>query len=80
MSLSNELVKEIDLLNQFSQSSVMEGIKIHHTASPELIAAGERLFNKGLIERSDGGYLTQAGIEALNHVKHLMAILNQGHI
>lgn len=75
MSLSTELLKEIEVLNLFSDDSIREGIKIHQDADAELIAAAARLFDKGLISQADGGYLSSLGIDAVEHVHGLITIL-----
>ena len=75
MSLSNELLKEIEVLNLFSDNSLREGIKIHHDADVELVAAVRRLHSKGLVTMEDGGYLSSLGIDAVEHVHGLLTIL-----
>ena len=72
----NEKMQEIRLLNQFDLTSTSSGIKIHsHEASKETIAAAERLFEKGLTDHVDGGYLTDRGIIAANHAQSLLKLL-----
>lgn len=61
--LNDLLVQELNLLLKFPDTSI-EGLKIHHDADSSLIAAAQRLFEKGLISQSDGGYLTDLGREA----------------
>ncbi len=79
MSVSAELIEEIHLLALFNLSSTQEGIKVHqHSATPEAVAAAERLFQKGLTTQADGGYLTRLGIEAAEHTQGLLSILNSG--
>ncbi len=74
---SNERLEEIKLLNQFDLGSSANGIKIHaQQASKEMVAAAERLFDKGLTDHIDGGYLTDRGIEAANHAQSLMRLLS----
>ncbi len=34
MHLSEEIIQELELLNLFSLSSTLEGLKIHHEADP----------------------------------------------
>ena len=75
MNYHAELVAELNLLNQFDLSTTQTGIKIHHDASPEVIAAAQRLFNKGLISQVDGGYLTDLGYQAAEHSQSLVSIL-----
>ena len=57
------LLQELNLLLKFPETS-LEGLKIHHDADPLIIAAAQRLFDKGLTTQSDGGYLTDLGKEA----------------
>ena len=71
MRITDNILQEIRVLSQFNPGSCLEGIKVHHDADPDLIAATERLFNKGLITQQDGGYLTDAGIELLRHLDSL---------
>jgi len=67
---SNEILEEIKLLNQFSLESTAIGIKVHsQQASEASVAAAARLFDKGLTDQIDGGYLTEQGIEAANHAQ-----------
>ncbi len=78
MIYSNERLEEIKLLNQFDLGSTANGIKIHaQQASKEMVAAAERLFDKGLTDHVDGGYLTDRGIEAANHAQSLMRLLSE---
>ncbi|MGY6276980.1 TIGR02647 family protein [Methylomonas sp. MgM2] len=75
MRLSDEIVAEIRLLSIFNLASHQEGIKVHHDAEPQLVEAAARLFGKGLTTQSDGGYLTDLGIEAAEHAQQLLTIL-----
>jgi len=76
MIYTKELLEEIKLLNQFNLDSMASGIKVHaHKAPAEAVEAAERLFNKGLTDHVDGGYLTDLGIEAANHAQSLIGIL-----
>jgi uncharacterized protein (TIGR02647 family) len=77
MTLPNGWLAEIEVLFQFSGDSIREGIKIHHDAKPELIAAAKRLHEKGLVTQDDGGYLTSLGIDAVEHVHALGLILTE---
>lgn len=73
----NEKMEEIKLLNQFDLGSTTSGIKIHaHEASKEIVDAASRLFEKGLTDHVDGGYLTDRGIEAAKHAQSLLRILS----
>ncbi|AQW66872.1 UNVERIFIED_ORG: uncharacterized protein (TIGR02647 family) [Pseudomonas parafulva] len=75
MSFSPELIAELEVLALFNLDSSQEGIKIHNTASPTLIAAAQRLHEKGLTDQPDGGYLTSLGHDAVESVQLLQNIL-----
>jgi len=75
MSYTPELIEEINLLALYNISSTQEGIKVHKTAGAAAVAAAQRLYDKGLITQADGGYLTNLGIEAAEHVQSLLTIL-----
>ncbi len=74
MTISDDLLAEIQLLSLFNLSSTSEGIKIHSDADPSKKAAAERLYHKGLITQNDGGYLTDRGIET---AEHILKVINQ---
>ncbi|MGD0959540.1 MAG: TIGR02647 family protein [Methylomonas sp.] len=76
MHISDELVAEIKILSLFNLASHQEGIKVHGNADPQMIAAAQRLFDKGLTTQADGGYLSDLGIEAAEHVQKMLIILN----
>ena len=75
MHLSSEFLEEIELLNLFDLHSTQEGLKIHHEAAPERIAAAKRLFTKNITTLEDGGFLTPLGIEAAEHAQALVLML-----
>lgn len=75
MSLTPALLEELELLNMFDLNSTLQGIKIHHDAKPGIIAAGKRLYDKGLITQADGGYLTSLGQQTAEHVQVLVKLL-----
>jgi len=75
MALTAELVEEIKLLTHYNLASIQEGIKVHGSAEPEVIAAAKRLFDKGLVSQDDGGYLTDLGIEVAEHAQSVLRIL-----
>lgn len=79
MSYTKELVDEVNMLNLFQLSNNQEGIKVHATAEQSSIDAAKRLFEKGLTTQKDGGYLTDLGIEAVEHVQALLLILTTEH-
>lgn len=75
MAIRPEFIEELNLLSLFNLDSIQEGLKVHHEAGAEKIAAAERLFEKGIITQVDGGYLTNLGIEAAEHAHALINIL-----
>jgi uncharacterized protein (TIGR02647 family) len=78
MSYSPENHAELNVLMLYKSPSSLEGVKIHKTANPDLIAAARRLFDFGFITRVDGGYLTPSGIEAAEHA-HLLYDMLHAH-
>ena len=76
MSFDASHIEELNLLLLFDSSSQSQGIKVHSNARPEVLAACRELCTKGLITQPDGGYLTDAGIEALSHVEMLAGLLH----
>lgn len=75
MPFNTELTAELNLLMQFNLMNEQDGIKIHHNAANETIAAAGRLHTKGLITQGDGGYLTDLGRKAAEHTQGLNTIL-----
>jgi len=75
MTLSKATLDELRLLSMFNPESTLAGIKVHHTASPDDIAATQRLYDKGLITLVDGGYLTSLGQDAIRHLDAVTTIL-----
>ena len=75
MTIKQELVDEIELLLRYNLDTTQEGIKVHHSARQGLIDAMHRLFEKGLVSREDGGYLTDLGHEAAEHTQAALRIL-----
>lgn len=75
MSLTPELLDELELLNLFDLNSTQGGIKIHHDARERKIAAAKRLFEKGIISQPDGGYLSARGIEVAEHAQVMIKLL-----
>lgn len=73
--ISTELTEEINVLCQYDLSSAQLGIKVHSNAAPALIAATQRLYDKGLIDKPDGGYLTTLGRETAEHFQLAFLIL-----
>lgn len=75
MSVSVELIEEIKLLSHYNLTSLQEGIKIHGSTNPEMALVAKRLFAKGILSQEDGGYLTDLGIEVVEHVQSTLSIL-----
>ncbi len=74
-TVDEEKVAEMRLLALFNLSSMQEGIKVHTNAGDDMVAAAARLHGKGLVTQSDGGYLTDEGVEAAEHLRSVLAIL-----
>ncbi len=75
MSLTPDLLDELELLNLFDLSSTQGGLKVHQDADQRKVAAAQRLFNKGITTQMDGGYLTDRGVETAEHVQLLVKML-----
>jgi len=75
MPFNTGTMEEMNLLLQFDSATMGNGIKVHSNAREEVIAACRNLFAKGLVSQPDGGYLTDAGIEALAHLETLAGLL-----
>ncbi|WP_340122562.1 TIGR02647 family protein [Methylobacter svalbardensis] len=75
MPYTQDLVDELNILVRYNLTTTLEGIKVHKTASPEIIAATRRLFEKGLLSQEDGGYLTNLGRETAEQAQAIMDIL-----
>ena len=76
MPYTPDLVQELNTLIRFNLETSQQGIKVHKTADPDVIAATRRLFAKGLLTQSDGGYLTGIGRDAAEHAQAALTILN----
>lgn len=68
MQFDKNMIDELTLLAKFPRNSKMQGIKIHSDADPSLIDAAKRLYDKGITDSSDGGYLTDLGLDLIEHV------------
>ena len=75
MRFTSNMLEELNLLLQFDVATTSSGIKVHSTSRAEVIAACQTLFENGLVNQPDGGYLTDAGIEALGHAQALSGLL-----
>lgn len=75
MQFTKDLAEELNLILKFPDKSLMQGIKIHGDAEPEIIAAAQRLFEKGVISQADGGYLTDLGHDLAGHAQVIFSAL-----
>lgn len=75
MGFTPTLMEELEILSHYNLSTTQNGVKVHKTAEPSVIAATRRLHEKGLITQVDGGYLTPLGLEAATHAQQLLMIL-----
>ncbi len=75
MSFDQQLTEELNLILKFPNKSLMQGLKIHHDAAPEMIDAAQRLFNKGIVTQPDGGYLTDLGHDLAEHAQIIQSAL-----
>ena len=76
MPFTPDLVDELNTLARFDLASPQQGLKVHKTADPRVIAATERLHAKGLLTLIDGGYLTGLGRDAAEHAQAALTILD----
>ncbi|MDD5320051.1 MAG: TIGR02647 family protein [Methylococcales bacterium] len=76
MPFTPDIVDELNILVRFNLNTTLEGIKVHKTAAPAIIAATLRLHEKGLISQKDGGYLTNLGREAAEQAQAVLDLLN----
>lgn len=75
MPYTQEIVDELNVLVRYNLTTTLEGLKVHKTADPEIIAATKRLYGKGLVSQEDGGYLTNLGREAAEQAQAVLDIL-----
>ena len=75
MPYTPELIEELKILTHYNLDTSQEGIKVHSSADHLVVAATRRLFDKGLVSQSDGGYLTSLGRTAAEHAQNLLLIL-----
>ncbi|MBU3002561.1 TIGR02647 family protein [Paraglaciecola arctica] len=78
MTFTSDMIAELNLLLKFPNKSLMQGLKIHHDAEADVIAAAKRLFDKGIVTLPDGGYLTDLGHDLFEHAQIVrMALTNK---
>ena len=75
MSYNPQITEELNILARYNLKTTQEGVKIHSSAEPEVVAAAQRLFDKGLVSQADGGYLTELGRKAAQHTQDLLLIM-----
>ncbi|CAM3753772.1 MULTISPECIES: TIGR02647 family protein [Pseudoalteromonas] len=76
MQFKQTMIDEFTLLAKFPLTSKMQGIKLHSDADESLRSAAQRLFDKGIIDSPDGGYLTDLGLDLIEHVTVLHSALS----
>ena len=74
MSFTTDSIEELNLLLRYPETS-MEGLKIHHDADAQIVAAAQNLFDKGLTTQKDGGYLTDLGRSAFECAMSLQNLI-----
>lgn len=75
MKFNQTTLDELNILLQFDLSNAQQGIKIHQDAEQNVIDAAGQLFKKGLIDKEDGGYLTNMGRIATEHAQALHGLI-----
>lgn len=75
-NFDQDMLDELNLLLKFPAESLRQGLKIHHDASQTMVDAATRLFNKGFITQADGGYLTELGIDVVEHLRIVQSALS----
>lgn len=76
MQFNQTMIDEFTLLAKFPLTSKMQGLKLHSDADESLLSAAQRLFDKGIIDSPDGGYLTDLGLDLIEHVTVLHSALS----
>ncbi len=75
MHIDPELIDELNLLRRFSMGGPV-AMNVHDNPDPAVIAAAERMYEKGLISAADGGQLTDSGRDAIEHMDRLFNLLD----
>jgi uncharacterized protein (TIGR02647 family) len=75
MHIDPELIDELTLLRRFSMGGPV-AMDVHDNPDPAIVAAAERMHEKGLITKPDGGQLTDSGREAIEHMERLFNLLD----
>ncbi|MFT4938506.1 MAG: hypothetical protein ACI88A_001534 [Paraglaciecola sp.] len=80
MTFTDETIAELNLLLKFPMKSLMQGLKVHQDAEPDVIAAAKRLYSKGIVTLPDGGYLTDLGYDLAEHAQIVQSALTHSSI
>ena len=75
MHIDPELIDELNLLRRFGMGGPV-AMDVHDNPDPAVVAAAERMHEKGLITQPDGGELTDSGREAVEHMNQLFNLLD----
>lgn len=75
MPFNSQVTEELNILARYNLTTTQEGLKIHSSAGADVIAATQRLYDKGLLTQADGGYLTDLGRNAAEQTQSLLLIL-----
>ena len=75
MQFNQTMIDEFTLLAKFPLTSKMQGLKLHSDSDESLLSAAQRLFDKGIIDSPDGGYLTDLGLDLIEHLTVLHSAL-----
>ena len=75
MHIDPELIDELNLLRRFGMGGPV-AMDVHDNPDPAVVAAAERMHEKGLITQPDGGELTDSGHEAVEHMNQLFNLLD----
>ncbi len=73
--MRQQQIDQIEVLLHFNLDTTLQGLKIHHDARPGLVNAAKQLHELGLITEHDGGYLTDLGHEAAEHLQLALQIM-----
>jgi uncharacterized protein (TIGR02647 family) len=76
MHLDSELLEELSLLRRLSQDLSLDVSSLQSSADPAVSAAAGRLLQKGILSDSNGGELTESGVEAADHMNRLFNLLS----
>lgn len=73
--MRQQQIDQIEVLLHFNLETTLQGLKIHHDARHGLVSAAKQLHELGLITEHDGGYLTDLGHEAAEHLQLALQIM-----